>query len=91
MRQMCRIRGFNLKAEGVAELCLAYLCTHITPTTRRDGQVIRPANQLQLSEAELKEEHTRVLTANDPNGGSASLPRTSTVILEPQPSEQIIL
>lgn len=31
-------------------------------------QVVRPANQLQLSEAELKEEHTRVLTANDPNG-----------------------
>ena len=26
-----------------------------------------PANQLKLTEAELKEEHTRVLTANDPN------------------------
>ncbi len=30
--------------------------------------MVRPANQLQLSEAEMKEEHTRVLTANDPNG-----------------------
>ena len=26
-----------------------------------------PANQVRLTEAELKEEHTRVLTANDPN------------------------
>ena len=31
-------------------------------------QVVRPANQLQLSDAEMKEERTRVLTANDPNG-----------------------
>jgi hypothetical protein len=31
-------------------------------------QVVRPANQLDLTEAELKEEHTRVLTATDPNG-----------------------
>ncbi|CAM9934615.1 unnamed protein product [Choristocarpus tenellus] len=31
-------------------------------------KVVRPSNQLQLSEAEMKEEHTRVLTANDPNG-----------------------
>jgi dynein intermediate chain 1 len=30
-------------------------------------QVVRPANQLDLSETELKEEITRVLTANDPN------------------------
>ncbi|CAM9435129.1 unnamed protein product, partial [Ectocarpus sp. 4 AP-2014] len=30
-------------------------------------KVVRPANQLQLSETEMKEEHTRVLTANDPN------------------------
>ncbi|CAM9651396.1 unnamed protein product, partial [Hapterophycus canaliculatus] len=30
-------------------------------------KVVRPANQLQLSEVEMKEEHTRVLTANDPN------------------------
>lgn len=31
-------------------------------------KVVRPANQLQLNETEMKEEHTRVLTANDPNG-----------------------
>ena len=31
-------------------------------------QVVRPPNQLDLSETELKEEHTRVLTATDPNG-----------------------
>jgi hypothetical protein len=31
-------------------------------------QVVRPHNQLDLTEAELKEEHTRVLTATDPNG-----------------------
>lgn len=31
-------------------------------------KIVRPANQLQLSDAEMKEEHTRVLTANDPNG-----------------------
>lgn len=37
-------------------------------------QVVRPANQLQLSEAEMKEEHTRVLTANDPNGESTPVP-----------------
>ncbi|CAM9173698.1 unnamed protein product, partial [Phaeothamnion confervicola] len=30
-------------------------------------KIVRPANQLQLTEQELKEEHTRVLTANDPN------------------------
>lgn len=35
-------------------------------------QVVRPANQLQLSEVEMKEEHTRVLTANDPNGERCS-------------------
>ena len=37
--------------------------------------MVRPANQLQLSEAEMKEEHTRVLTANDPNGESTAMPR----------------
>ncbi|KAG5177794.1 putative dynein intermediate chain [Tribonema minus] len=30
-------------------------------------QIIKPLNQLDLSEAELREEHTRVLTATDPN------------------------
>ncbi len=31
-------------------------------------RVVKPANQLQLSEEELGEEITRVLTTNDPNG-----------------------
>jgi len=30
-------------------------------------RIVRPKNQLKLSEAEQKEEHTRVLTADDPN------------------------
>lgn len=30
-------------------------------------EIVYPANQLKLTENELKEEHTRVLTANDPN------------------------
>jgi hypothetical protein len=41
-------------------------------------QVVRPANQLDLTEAELKEEHTRVLTATDPNGEFLVDSRVST-------------
>ncbi|KXJ26000.1 Dynein intermediate chain 2, ciliary [Exaiptasia diaphana] len=61
------------KKPGVTPSNVAMKSTSKTTTTkikRKPKQLIKPDDQLELTEAELKEEFTRILTANNPHAPS---------------------